>query len=39
MTDQQFLDMAAQTDMLEAHLGQIAALEGFDGKSMIYDRR
>jgi putative membrane protein len=25
MTDQQFLDMAAQTDMLEAHLGQMAA--------------
>jgi putative membrane protein len=24
MTDQQFLDMAAQTDMLEAHLGQMA---------------
>jgi putative membrane protein len=25
MTDQKFLDMAAQTDMLEAHLGQMAA--------------
>jgi putative membrane protein len=25
MTDQQFVDMAAQTDMLEAHLGQMAA--------------
>src|ERR1700723_529541 len=25
MTDQQFLDMAAETDMLEAHLGQMAA--------------
>jgi putative membrane protein len=25
MTDQQFLDMAAQTDMLEAHLGKMAA--------------
>ena len=25
MTDQQFIDMAAQTDMLEAHLGQMAA--------------
>jgi putative membrane protein len=25
MTDQQFLDMAAQTDMLEAHLGKLAA--------------
>jgi putative membrane protein len=25
MTDQQFLDKAAQTDMLEAHLGQMAA--------------
>jgi putative membrane protein len=25
MTDQQFLDTAAQTDMLEAHLGQMAA--------------
>ena len=25
MPDQQFLDMAAQTDMLEAHLGQMAA--------------
>jgi putative membrane protein len=24
MTDQQFVDMAAQTDMLEAHLGQMA---------------
>jgi len=24
-TDQQFIDMAAQTDMLEAHLGQMAA--------------
>ena len=24
MTDQQFIDMAAQTDMLEAHLGQMA---------------
>jgi putative membrane protein len=27
MTDQQFLDMAAQTDMLEAHLGQMAATQ------------
>jgi len=25
MTDQQFIDLAAQTDMLEAHLGQMAA--------------
>src|SRR5580698_2823903 len=25
LTDQQFLDLAAQTDMLEAHLGQMAA--------------
>jgi putative membrane protein len=25
MTDQQFVDMVAQTDMLEAHLGQMAA--------------
>ena len=25
MTDQKFVDMAAQTDMLEAHLGQMAA--------------
>lgn len=25
LTDQQFLDMAAQTDMVEAHLGQMAA--------------
>ncbi len=25
MTDQHFVDMAAQTDMLEAHLGQMAA--------------
>jgi putative membrane protein len=25
MTDQKFIDMAAQTDMLEAHLGQMAA--------------
>jgi putative membrane protein len=25
MTDQQFVDLAAQTDMLEAHLGQMAA--------------
>jgi putative membrane protein len=25
MTDQQFVDFAAQTDMLEAHLGQMAA--------------
>ncbi|MGD0892823.1 MAG: DUF4142 domain-containing protein [Terracidiphilus sp.] len=25
MSDQKFLDMAAQTDMLEAHLGQMAA--------------
>ena len=25
LTDQQFIDMAAQTDMLEAHLGQMAA--------------
>ena len=25
LTDQKFLDMAAQTDMLEAHLGQMAA--------------
>ena len=25
MTDQQFVDMAAQTDMMEAHLGQMAA--------------
>ena len=25
MTDQKFLDMAAETDMLEAHLGQMAA--------------
>jgi|SRR5580658_6011077 putative membrane protein len=25
MTDQQFIDMAAQTDMLEAHLGEMAA--------------
>ena len=25
MTDQKFIDMAAQTDMLEAHLGQLAA--------------
>jgi putative membrane protein len=25
MTDQQFIDMAAQTDMMEAHLGQMAA--------------
>lgn len=25
MTDQQFLNMAAQTDMMEAHLGQMAA--------------
>ena len=24
MTDQQFIDMAAQTDMIEAHLGQMA---------------
>jgi putative membrane protein len=27
MTDQQFIDMAAQTDMLEAHLGQMAAAQ------------
>lgn len=25
MTDQKFIDMAAQTDMVEAHLGQLAA--------------
>ena len=25
MTDQKFIDMAAQTDMMEAHLGQMAA--------------
>jgi putative membrane protein len=25
LTDQQFIDLAAQTDMLEAHLGQLAA--------------
>lgn len=27
MTDQQFIDMAAQTDMLEAHIGQMAATQ------------
>ncbi|HTW57032.1 MAG TPA: DUF4142 domain-containing protein [Terriglobales bacterium] len=27
MTDQQFVDFAAQTDMLEAHLGQLAAAQ------------
>jgi putative membrane protein len=27
MTDQKFVDMAAQTDMLEAHLGQMAATQ------------
>jgi putative membrane protein len=27
MTDQQFIDMAAQTDMMEAHLGQMAQVQ------------
>jgi putative membrane protein len=30
MTDQKFVDMAAQTDMLEAHLGQMAANQAAD---------
>jgi putative membrane protein len=30
MTDQKFIDMAAQTDMLEAHLGQMAADQAAD---------
>jgi len=30
MTDQKFIDMAAQTDMMEAHLGQMAADQAAD---------
>jgi putative membrane protein len=30
MTDQKFIDMAAQTDMTEAHLGQLAADQAAD---------
>jgi putative membrane protein len=36
MTDQAFIDMAAQTDMLEAHLGQMAADQAGDQKVKDY---